>query len=223
MAVLGLTGCSFDVRECATDDDCPTGSTCGQPAGTGYAVCIAPELPDAGPDLSDPDPDFGTEEPDESVEPRSDLPDPAAECMAPTFCRGDGDFQDAVELTRFPAGCPTFDLEPMTATREGSVCANEADFYTISYVRCESQSFRIEIVIDVGPQCLENVALELWDDDFRCGQQQTRCERSGDGTQRITMIIPPSDFATPIEEVEFAVAGELDGGANYKLSVSVGR
>jgi len=225
LAVL-LAGCSFDVTQCTSDEDCPTGAACGRPAGTDYAVCIAPGEADADDaiDATFGEPDAPLDDPDEGTAPAPDMREQVpAECDAPTNCRTTGTASFPALLNESAAGCPFREFEPFDVREHGFVCRGKYDHYVVEYVRCESASFRIEIVLDVGPQCLDNATLELWDDDLRCGQPDVRCEVRGDGTQRISIIVGPSDFATPVEDVEFAIAGEEGGGAEYDLRVHVSR
>ncbi len=222
LAMVCSAGCAFDTQPCESDDDCPDGTTCRVGGGADIPFCIAspPDATDPDDDMTGSSPDQGTEnsKQDEGVDPNVELPT----CEEVDDC-GDAEPNQAprdILLTEFPKGCAQYDLETWSHIHNDLACSGDVDDFTIEFIRCENQTFKLTATLESTDRCSGSTAkLELFDAPFDCSDESVRCEEVAEG-YRITALIGSKDYPRPIETVTLRVTGGRLG-ARYRLTTSI--
>ena len=236
-AVLLLaSSCAFDLEPCASNEDCPPGTTCERPARTGAPMCIAPEEIII---VTEPTPD--TERPvnkdDTGVDPipwdtnngnpngtsNNQLP---LDCPVVASCGADepnDSEDDAIYLTRFAQGCSGFRFEEWSSLYQDSVCDGDVDQFILEYEACDEGSFKVTVSLTTPDTCLGGGDLQIAESLYDCWDENVRCEVE-DGVQRIIAIIPPSPQPNPVAQMRFAVRqGLAADGVDYILRATIDR
>ncbi len=202
---VGLSGCSFDARDCTLGTPCPSDQVCDSATGVCEPVdADGSNRADANqPDADQPkdaagaDPDSGPDDPFDAppVDPDASpydgdplggecLVDPISYTCSQDSHEPNDDALNATDLSSDSIGCDhrTEELVSFDTQRRATLCPNDQDWYRYQVRTCRARSFIVEVYVTPDKECdPRSYALE-WrvDDDL-----EARCiDPARDGTSR---------------------------------------
>ncbi len=120
-------------------------------------------------------------------------------------------------------------LIPADGSRDGALCAGDADFFTVQYIECRDQDFELTAKLTIDPVCAEGVVvLNAYFNGAKlvCGFNENvsftvDCDPAPDGSPQRRLVLPRSGRPS-VNSLYFEVstAEGVDAGFEYVLSLT---